>query len=803
MLNWITDLRLALRTLRRRPGFAAMVLGTLALGIGCTTALFGVFRTVFLKPLPLPHPTQLTFIMEQSTFGCCGPASGPDYTDWVARQRSFSGLGIISPTSVTLTGSGEAERLFGTYASTSIFQMLGVAPLIGRTFTADDEIEPSVVVLSYGLWQRRFGGRADVLGTSIEIDQAPYTIIGVMPRQFDVPSPWLGTRHHELYIPFKRAWLDENRGSHSWPVVARLLPGTTLQAAQSDMDRVMRELAQEYPSTNSNRSVKLFTAHDYMYGRSGRELAYILGAAVLVLLVACGNVAGLQLARAAGREAELAVRSALGASRRGLVRLLFSESVVLAAFGGVAGIGVAFVAVGGLRAVLPPTMPRIADAHVDGWSLLFAIGASAFTAFAFGIVPSVLATGSDVAAELREGGYGTRAPAKQRARDYFIVVQIALGLVLANGAVLLVRSYERLRGQDMGFKPDGVLTVGISPSGDRYNDNATLFNYYTDVLQHVGAVPGVEAVGTVTRLPLAGGSNGNVLIEGHPPHTGSDQGPLVEVTSITGDYFQAMGIRLLRGRTLRPEDSIPTATNVVINHHFAEEAWPGADPLGKRFSFDDTHPNWATVVGVVDDVRQWGMEHAPVSQVYYPFPRGWTNSGYVIARTAGDPESLGPAVRRAILAVDPTQAPSDIRSMNGRVDTAIAQRRFYTTLIALFAVAALVLAGAGVYGTVSYYVARRTREMGIRMALGAARGGIVGLVVRRGVQLAAFGVGLGLIGVWAARSLVGKLLYGIGSLDPWTIVAGCVALSLVAVAASALPAARAVSVSPATALRAE
>jgi putative ABC transport system permease protein len=803
MLNWTNDFRLALRTLRRRPGFAAMVLGTLALGIGCTTALFGVFRTVFLKPLPLPDASQLTFIMEQASFGCCGPASGPDYTDWVARQRSFSGIGIINPGSVTLTGGGEAERVYATSASASVFALLGVAPLLGRTFTVADQTEPSVVVLSYGLWRRRFGARPDVVGKSIAIDQAPYTIIGVMPRDFDVPSPWLGTQHHQLYTPFKSASLEGNRGSHSWPVVARLATGTTLQAAQSDMDRVMRELAQEYPATNSNRSVKLFSAHGYMYGRAGRELAYILGAAVLVLLIACGNVAGLQLARAAGREAELAVRAALGASRGALVRLLFSESVVLAALGGVGGVLVAFVAVGGLRAVLPPTMPRIAEAHMDGWALLFAIAASAFTALAFGVIPSVVATRADVAGELREGGYGTRAPGKQRARDYFIVAQVALGLVLANGAALLVRSYVRLRSQEMGFHADGVLTLGIQPSGERYNDGAALSNYYDDVVAHVRAVPGVEAVGTVSRLPLAGGSNGNVLIEGRPPRTGSDQGPLVEVTSITGDYFGAMGITLLRGRTLRPEDSTSGAVNVVINHHFAEEAWPGADPLGKRFSFNDSPPNWTTVVGVVDDVRQWGMEQPAVSQVYYPLTQGWSSSGYVVARTAGDPESLGPAVRRAILAVDPTQAPSDIRSMSTRVDRAVAQRRFYTTLIGLFAVAALVLAGAGVYGTVSYYVTRRTREIGIRIALGAAGTGIVGLVVRRGVRLAASGVVLGLVGVWAARTLVAKLLYGIGSLDPWTIGAGCLTLTLVAAAASAFPATRAVRVPPAVALRAE
>ena len=322
MLTWTKDLQFAFRMLRRRPGFAAMVLLTLALGIGCTTALFGVFRTVFLEALPLPDSGRLTFVMEQGGFGCCGPASGPDYTDWVARRRAFSGMGIIGPTSATLTGDGEAERVYATAASASVFHLLGVAPLFGRTFTTDDQVNPSVVILGYGLWQRRFGGRRDILGKTLEIDDAPYTIIGVMPRGFDVPSPWRGTRHHQLYTPFNDAWLRGNRGSHSYPVLARLAPGATLQAAQSDMDRVMRELAQEYPATNSQRTARVFTAHDYMYGRSGRELGYILGAAALVLLIACGNVAGLQLARAAARETELAVRAALGEVHAWLVEQL-------------------------------------------------------------------------------------------------------------------------------------------------------------------------------------------------------------------------------------------------------------------------------------------------------------------------------------------------------------------------------------------------------------------------------------------------------------------------------------------------
>jgi putative ABC transport system permease protein len=789
MEKWVKDCGLAWRMLVRRPGFAITVLATLALGIGTTTALFGVFRTVFLEPLPLPSSSEITFVMEVAGFGCCGPASGPDYSDWVARQRAFSGMGIISPASVTLTGAREAERVLATSASASVFDLLGVQPLLGRTFTPGDQVNADVVVLSYGLWQRRFGGRRDVLGTTLDIDQRPYTIVGVMPREFDVPSPWIGTGRYELYTPFEDEWLKGDRGSHSYPVLARLAPGTTVAAAQADMDRIMRELAQEYPKTNGNRSTKVFTAHEYMFGSVGRELGLILGAAGLVLLIACGNVAGLQLARAAGRETEIAVRAALGASRGALMRLLFSESLLLAALGGLAGAGFSFAVVDGLRVVLPPTIPRIAEARVDGWALLFALGAAALTALAFGMIPAILASRSNLAGGLREGGHGTWAPARERLRDYFIVGQIALGLVLANGAALLVRSYVRLRAQPPGFDADGVLTVSLDPAGTRYEGWPAISRYYDQVLEQVRAVPGVRKVGTVSRLPLFGGSNGNVLIEGRPPRAKSDEGPLVEVTSIDGDYFSAMGIKLLEGRTLLPRDSAKEAVGVVINRHFAREAWPGEDPLGKRFSFSDNPPDWNTVVGVVDDVRQWGPEQSPVSQAYWPLTRGWTSSAYLVVRTSQDPGALAQAVRRAVLAVDPMQAPSGIRTMTTLVDRTYAQRRFYTTLIGLFAVAALLLAAAGIYGTVSYYVARRGRELGIRMALGAGGSGIVGLVLRRSVRLAVWGVALGLGGVWASTSLVAKLLYGIGALDPVTL--------------AALPARRAVRLPPMVALRSE
>ncbi len=803
MATWLQDFRLALRALRRRPGYSATILVILTLGIGATTAIFGVFRTVFVQPLPLPDPGRILLVMEQAGFGCCGPASGPDYRDWAARQRVFSGIGVINPGSMTLTGGAEAERVLGAAASASVFRLLAVSPLLGRGFTEQDQVQPSVVLLGYGLWQRRFGGRRDVLGSALEIDGAPYTIVGVMPQGFDIPSPWLGAQHHELYTPFDDAWLARSRASHSYPVVARLRPSVSTAHAQADMDRIMRELAREYPQTNADRSAKVFTAHEYMFGAVGRQLAYILGAAALVLLIACGNVAALQLGRAAGRASELAVRTALGATRGALARLLLSESLIMAALGCLGGVLVSFGAVRFLRALLPASVPRVADAHVDGWTLVFAVGVSACTALAFGVIPALLASRGDVAADVREGGAGAIAPRRERSRDVFIVGQIALGLVLANAAGLLVRSYVRLRSEAPGFQAGGVLTVSLRPSGGRYPDLPAAARYYDRVLGAVRAVPGVETVGTVSRLPFAGGTNGSVLVEGRPPRTSQDQGPLVEVTSVTGDYFAAMGIRLLRGRTLVPGDSASAAVGALINSHFAREAWPGENPIGKRFSFSDTPPHWITVVGVVDDVRQWGPERRPVSQAYFPEARGWSPSGYLVVRAKGDPGALAAPVRRAILSVDPSQAPSDIQTMDARVEGAYARRRFYTVLIALFSGAALLLAGAGVYGTVSYYVTRRTREMGIRIALGAAGGDIVGLVVRRGARLAAWGVGIGLAGVLATTALVAKLLYGIGPLDPWTLVAGCLALALLAVGASMLPAARAARVAPALALRVE
>lgn len=803
MTMWMQDLRIAARTLARRPGFTVAVALMLGLGVGATTALFGVFRAVFLEPVALPDSDELVLVMQTASFGCCGPSSGPDYLDWVERERSFDGMAAISPRFVNLTSLDEPRRVYATVVTPSAFPMLGVEPRMGRGFTEEDTEDGGVVMLSHTLWSSVLGADPDVLGSTLEVDGNALTVVGVMPEGFDVPSPWSVTLRHQLYMPFPREWLENNRGSHGFPVIARLSDDGTVEAAQADMERIMAELAAEYPRTNADRSARVFQVHEYLYGDVGRQLGLILAAAALVLLIACGNVAGLQLARAAARESELSVRAALGASRWTVGRLLFSESALLAAGGGALGVLLAFLGLGLLRSLLPSTMPRAEGIALDGAALVFALGTAVVTAVVFGIAPALLAARRDLASGVREGGYGTLAPGKERLRDAFIATQIALGLVLANGAVLLVRSYTEVRGQEYGFHTEGVLTMAVTPAGERYRSTEARERYLDDIQRRIADVPGVEEVGFVTRLPLEGGSNGNVLVEGRGPRTSADQGPLVEVTSARGDYFEAMGIPLLRGRTLLPVDSATDAIGVVVNQAMVDEVWPDEDPIGKRFSFSDDPPSWLTVVGVVGSVRQWSPERPPVAQLYAPYSRGWSGTGHVVARMAGDPSEIVPEVRRAALSVDPTQPPSDLRSMDERLEARLSQRRFYTTLIGLFAGGALLLAAAGIYGTVTFFVTRRVRELGIRMALGAGRTGIVGLVLRRGVRLVVWGLVLGLAGVWASTSVLETLVYGVGATDPLALVLGCLTLAAVALAASTLPALRAARVPPVLALRSE
>lgn len=796
---WISELRLALRTLAKRPAFALVAVLTISVGIGATTALFGVFQAAFLDPLPFPRSNRLVAVME--TFGadhrCCSPASGPDYLRWRDHTRAFSGIAAVYPTEFALTGLGEAERVNGMYATASAFHLLGVQPLLGRALAPEDQIAPGAVVLSYGFWQRRFGRQRDVLGRPIELNGKPYTVVGVMPKGFDVSTPWTVTGREQFYVAFPNDYLRRWRG-YSLPVIARLADGATEATAQSDINRLARAGA----VTNAQRPVKVLSLHDYMYGDVGREFGMILAAGIVVLLVACGNLAGLELARAAGRETELAVRAALGAGRRAITRTLLAESLLVAAVGGALGIALSFAAMAALKALLPATTPRIADARIDAVTLTFALGATLMTAFTVGMFPAVLAARRGLAAIVRSASYGGRTPASERVRNAFVVGQMALGLVLVNGGAVLVRSYTALRDQSYGFDAKHVLTMALKPAGPAYRNDAAYADYYDRVLAGVRSLRGVERAGTISCLPLFCGGTGTVWVEGQAPPTGSNAGPRVALASVAGDYFRTMHIPLIEGRRLLPRDSVSAATGVVINEAFAKEAWPGQDPIGRRFSYSARPPDWLTVVGVVGDVREQGAAHPPSPQAYAPLTQGWTMAAYLTVRTAGDPTAQVPAVRRAVLAVDPTQPPSDIETMRDRVDRTFGQRRFYTVLIGLFALAALFLAAAGVYGTVSYAVTERARELGVRAALGASRANLVGPVLRRGVRAAVWGMAIGLAGVWATTRVLSVLVYDIKAVDPLTLVGGGATLVLTAVAASALPAVKAARTPPVVALKA-
>jgi len=799
---WTHEVRTAARGLARRPGFAATVTATLAVGLGVTTSLFGVFRAVFLDPIDLPRSHELVVVMQESGFGCCGPSSGPDYLDWVDRERSFEGMAALSPGRMALTGLEEPERVYATRVTASAFAFLHVEPLLGRSLVPEDQVSADVVVVGHRLWQRLWDASPEAVGATLEVDGSTYTVVGVMPDGFDVPSPWAVTSAHELYLPFADADLRGSRGSHSYPVIARLSEGTTVEDAQADMARIMRELAVEYPSTNENRTARVFTVHEYLYGSTGRQLMLLLAAAGLVLLIACGNVAGLQLARAVGRESEFAVRTALGASRRAVARLLFAESVVLAAAGGVVGIAAAYAGVEALRSLLPATFPTAGEVRVDGLVLGFGLLAAAVTAVLFGTVPALLVSRTDLAARVREGGYSTLAPRKERARDAFIMAQIAAGLVLANGAGLLVRSYAEVRGQEYGFVTDGVVTMSVEPAGPVYADRGARERYLERVLEAAAGVPGVSSVGLVSRLPLEGGTNGRVQVDGWAPRANENEGPLVEVATAMGDYFSTLEIPLLRGRLLVGADSTSAMRGVLVNQAMVDEVWPDEDPVGKRFGFGSPPP-WLTVVGVVGDTRQWGPEQPVVAQAYVPYAAAWTTGGFLTARISGDPERVFGDLRSAVLNVDRTLPPGDVVALEDRFDGRLAQRRFYTTLFGVFALAALFLAAAGIYGTVSYFVARRVRDLGVRLALGAGETGIVALVLRRGLRLATYGILLGTLGAWASARVLESLLYRVAPVSPGPLLGGCMALAGVTLAASLVPAVRAVRLPPVLALRAE
>ncbi len=804
------DLRYAVRQLLRKPTFAAIIIGTLAVGIGSNTAIFSVFNGVFLDPLPYDEPDRLAYIFHGDTDGiCCGPLSGPDFLDFRATTETFSDVVVMSTRNTNLTGDGDPVVVLGAKITPSTFSLLGVQPVRGRSFTDEDELgDGRIVVLSHGLWRNRLGADPEIVGGTVEVNGEPHTVVGVLPPDFNVPSPWYTNQMHDIYFPFLRSEVDQGRSSHGFIAFGRLKPGVSVETGDAELKAIAKTLEERYPDTNQKKTAYVFSMHERLFGRIGLQLILLLSAAGFMLLIVCGNVASLLLARATGRQTEMAIRGAVGAGRGRIIRQLLTESLLLALMGGAAGVALTIWAMTFLRALMPTDIPRVANVGIDGAVFGYALVISILAGIVFGLAPALSASRSDLTESLKEGrGSQRRGSRHSLLRGSLVTGQFALALILANGATLMMQSYLHFRGQEQGFDPDNVLTVNVSLQGERYSDVWARDNFLRQTIQHVRAIPGVGHVGAVSKLPLRGGTNSSVWTEDNPERPLSGPfGPLIEFSRVSGDYFDAMGIRLLAGRLPTANDSVAGAPGTIINQEMANRLWPDQNAVGKRYSFRSEPPNWMTVVGVVEDVRQWGPYSRARAEHYLPYTApGWASGYrmYLIVKTETDPLSLVGQVREAVLAVDPDQPVSEIRTMEGVLEDQFAGQRFATLLVGTFAAIALLLVAAGVYGVVSFFVAQTSHEIGIRMALGAGRGRVLGLTLLRGLRLALTGAAIGTGGVFATTQVIRSLLYGASPIDIPTMAAGAVALLCVAALASLVPAQRAARVSPVTALRNE
>jgi predicted permease len=813
----LLDVRYAARMLAKRPGFALVAVVTLALGIGANTAIFSVVNAVLLRSLPLPEPERLVALSETSKKTPVMAVPYATYLDWRARQTVFESMGARMPAGGVLTGEGEPERITGRLVTASFFETLGVRPAVGRFFgEAEDRAGgPPVMVLNHGLWRRRFGADPSVVGRRVLYNGEPWTVVGVMPQGFDFYGA--NNANNDFFIPLG-TWADRpfmrDRGSHTVMVTARLRPGVTVAQARAEMQTIAAALEREHPASNTGVSVALNSLLDDYVGDVRPALWTVSAAVLLVLLIACANVTNLLLARAPSRRKEMAVRTALGASRRRVVRQLLVESLLLAAAGGAAGLLLAWWGVDVLVKLNPDAVPRMEEIAVDARVLGFTLTATLTTAVVFGLAPALQTSKVDLNDALKEGGRGASGGAgSRRLRHALVAVEVAVSLVLLVGAGLLFQSFRHLTRVDAGFEPRGVLTLRLRLPDAKYREAAQSMGFLREVVRRVGGLPGVEGVSVATGFPLGPGHNQGYAVEGEPePQTTAERSPSLS-QSVGEGYFRTLGIRLLAGRDFDARDTAESPSVVIVDEALARRHFPEApfeSVLGKRLRFGGEGEPWREVVGVVRHVRHNGPEQEARPGIYRPWtqmsPRSladFTRAMDLIVKRESDPEGLVPLVRREVQAVDPGQPLANVRTLQSLLDEAVAPRRFSAALVGAFALIALLLGAVGLYGVMSYAVSQRTHEIGIRMALGAQRGRIMRTVLAQGMALVVVGVGLGLAGSLAAARLIAGQLFGVTPTDPLTIGGVAALLVAVALAACYLPARRATKVDPIIALRYE
>jgi len=803
------DVRYALRMLAKNPAFTAIAVIALALGIGANTAIFSVVNAVLLRPLPFKNPGQIVMVWENAAhLGFPKDTPSPaNFLDWQKQAQSFIGMAAMAERSFNLTGVGEPERLEGRRVSANLFDLLGVPALLGRTFVADDDRPAThVVLLSYSLWQRRFGSDPSVIGRALTLNGESYTVIGVMPPFVQLPG--YSIRNDQLWVPIAFPQEERSqRGNHFLEVIARLKAGITLKQAQVEMETIAARLAQQYPVYNMRRGAVVVPLHEQVVGDIKPALLVLLGAVGFVLLIACANVANLLLARAAVRQKEIALRLALGASRSRLTRQFLTESVLLAKFGAGLGLLLAFAGIRILRTFITPSISPIQTISIDGTVLIFTALVAALTGIAFGLAPAIHGSHLNLNDTLKESGRDSAAGVKgHRARGLLVIGEVAISFVLLIGAGLLINSFLHLRKLDPGFRADHLLTMKVDLSEVKYPDRDQRAVFFNEVIRRVRALPGVESAAVAGNLPLTyNGDSMIISVEGLPDPP-PDQQPDVIYRVIGPGYFGTMGIPLVHGRDFTDQDKGDAKDVVVISEKTAQHFWPGQDPIGKRLKPGSSTSNapWREVIGIVKDVRQNDLIAPPKMQMYLNY-RQLKNipANALVVRTSIEPMSLAGSVRNAIWSVDKDQTVADIDTMDHIVAEAVARQRFSMLLLGFFAAIALLLASVGIYGVMSYSVAQRTREIGIRMALGARRADVLQMTVRDGLKLVGAGMLLGVAAAFILTRLMATLLYGISAADPMTFVGISVVLLAVAVLASYVPALRATKVDPLVALRAQ
>jgi putative ABC transport system permease protein len=811
METLLRDIRYGLRNMLKQPAFTVMILLTLGLGIGATTAIFSVVNGVLLRNLQYRQPERIIAIQELNPKGTRVQVTSANFLDWRAQNTVFEHLAAIREGTSNLALSDSAERIDIAQTSANFFDVFGVTPAHGRLFTAADEQaghEP-IVVLSHALWQSRFGGDSGLIGKPIRLDGRNYTVVGIAHAGFQYPGKTEAWLPPLRLVPelFPDQDVTQTRGMGYLSAVALLKPGVSVNQAAAEMETITTRLRQQYPESNNNRFNKVVSLHEHLVGETNKMLWLLFGAVTFVLLIACANVANLLLANGASRQKEIGIRTALGASRLRVIRQLFTESALLAFAGGAVGLLLSVWGVPLITQLLPRAFPRLDEIQMDWRVLGFTLGASVFTGFLFGLAPALNVTRFGVQNSIKETSHGAGGSVhRSRLRQTLIVAEVALSVVLLAGAGLLFRSFLQLHSVNAGFTPEQVLTARLSPAGEKFQTGTDLINYFDKVTERLATLPGVREVGVINTLPLQKGPTLRFRVEGRPPQT-VDKWPPANYRVVSPNYFHLMNIPVLQGRPFERSDNDDAPTKLMVNQSLVDNNFSGENVIGKRINFgrtdDNQQPIWLEIIGVVADIKNQELKEPPEPEFYFSSLQGPFQTMSIVLRSTVEPSSLVSAVRQTVAEVDKTVPVSNFETMERIVNESVMEPRFNMVLLSLFSTIALLLCAAGIYGVTAYTVTQRTHELGIRLALGAQVGDVLRLILKQGLGVILIGLALGLGAAFVLTRLLKTFVFGVSTTDPLTFVVITLLLSIVALLACYIPARRATKVDPLVALRYE